>query len=199
MLEAEIKRALCDYLSTRKGSAGHFLEEVEIIGGRYRADLVDPFEMHCFEIKSDRDSLKRLFGQGSAYSRVFSKITLVLSPRHLNKALSMIPDWWGVLIISDSSQRPFELFRHAKANKHIQAYYLSTLLNKEECLATLQERGQQRGWKSKSLYELQEHLAETLRVSILKQTVRSSLQKRAVGELAESSFVQSTGGLAELV
>ena len=51
-----------------------------------------------FEIKSDRDTLKRLGRQSEIYSKVFDTITLVTSECHLTPALDLIPAWWGIEI-----------------------------------------------------------------------------------------------------
>lgn len=177
MREAEIKRALSDHLSPP--GVPYFLEEVELNGGQYRADLVDVADMHCYEIKSAGDSLTRLMRQGNGYSRVFDKITLVAAECHLKKALPILPSWWGVIAVLENEDKPFKIIRSAKANKYHEPFYLVTLLKKDECLSILEKIGSSKGWKSKSLYLLHEHLANTLPLKTLKTFVQESLLERA--------------------
>jgi len=179
MRESEIKQALSDHLFASRNLDRRLLEELELNGGQYRADLVDVSEMHCYEIKSAGDNLARLMGQGSGYSRVFDKVTLVTAECHLKKALPILPSWWGVILVSEDEQIPFKTLRKAKANRYHEPHYLATLLKKNECISILEKLGSARGWKSKSLYVLHEHLATALPLKELKIFVQECLIARA--------------------
>ena len=73
------------------------VEEMGIWSGSVRIDVaVINGELHGFELKSDRDTLARLESQAELYNQVFDRVTLVVGERHLDKAVSKIPDWWGV-------------------------------------------------------------------------------------------------------
>jgi len=182
MREAEIKRALTSHLEASQACmANLFLEELELNGGEVRADLVDVHEMHCYEIKSETDSLRRLIGQGSRYARVFDRITLVTAERHLKKALPLLPPWWGVMVVPETEGGEFKLIRVAKPNKRHESQVLATLLKRDEALSLLGELGLVRGWKSKSLYLIHAHLADTLSLDELRNKVRSYLIRRAEG------------------
>lgn len=179
MLEAEIKSALTQHLiSCEPSVTPHFLEEVELNGGEVRADLVQVLDMHCYEIKSDVDNLKRLIGQGSRYGRVFDLVTLVTAKRHLNEAMPMLPPWWGILIVPEEAGKEFRQIRKAKPNKRHEADVLVTLLQKDEALKILEEHGITRGFKSKSLYVIQAKITELLSLDELRAKVRSSLVER---------------------
>lgn len=179
MREAQIKQALADHLTQSINCApGLFLEELELSGGEIRADFVDVWDMHCYEIKSEADTLKRLIGQGSRYARVFDLITLVTAERHLKKALPMLPPWWGVMVVPEAEGLGFKQLRPAKPNKRHEPEVLATLLKRDEALQLLEELGRVRGWKSKSLYQIQAHIAETLTLQELKEQVRKHLLKR---------------------
>lgn len=182
MREAQIKRALTSHLeSTQACLANLFLEEVELNGGEVRADLVDVREMHCYEIKSETDSLRRLIGQGSRYARVFDRITLVTAERHLKKALPLLPPWWGIMVVPEIEGGEFKMIRTAKPNKRHEPQVLATLLKRDEALSLLGELGLARGWKSKSLYLIHAHLADLLSIEELRNRVRSYLIRRAEG------------------
>lgn len=159
---------------------GAFIEELEISGGEVRADLVHlQGDIHCYEIKSDTDTLRRLVNQGSRYSRAFDRITLVVAERHLAKALPQLPPWWGVLVITESDDNPFRQVRVAKAHRRHRREVVASLLKRDEALHVLEELGAIKGWKSKSLYLIQDYLAQLLPLEELQRHVRDSLTRRA--------------------
>lgn len=179
MREAEIKAALTTQLAASTPSmTPMFLEEVELNGGEVRADLVHVIDMHCYEIKSETDSLKRLVGQGSRYGRAFDHVTLVTAERHLKQALPMLPPWWGILVVPADGGKNFKQYRKAKPNKTHTAEVLVTLLKRDEALAILEELGITRGYKSKSLYIIQAKITELLSLEELKISVRSCFVSR---------------------
>ncbi|WP_151703823.1 sce7726 family protein [Nitrincola alkalilacustris] len=179
MRETEIKQALTQHLgASSPGVSTVFLEELSLSGGEVRADLVRVEDMHCFEIKSAGDSLKRLVGQGSRYARVFDHITLVTAAKHLEKARPMLPAWWGIIVIPESQGKPFKQIRKARANKRHEPEVLATLLNREEALSILNDKGITRGFKSKSLYVIQAKVAEVLSLSELRINVQKCLLSR---------------------
>lgn len=180
MREAEIKLALTHHLATNMPDASfRFLEEVQLNGGEIRADLVQVMDMHCYEIKSEADSLKRLVGQGSRYARAFDQVTLVTAECHLEKAIPMLPPWWGVMLVPAEAGKAFKQVRKAKPNKRHEPSVLVTLLKRQEALQILEEQGVVRGFKSKSLYLIQAKLIELLSLDDLKEKVRLCLVERA--------------------
>jgi hypothetical protein len=181
MREIEIKQALTNHLSKAASAPLHFLEEVEINGGEIRADLVQVSDMHCYEIKSETDTLKRLVGQGSRYGRAFDQVTLVTAECHLDKAIPMLPLWWGVIVVPKEAGRALKQVRKAKLNKTHEPDVLVTLLKREEALAILEEQGITRGFKSKSLYVIQGKVAELLPLKHLRERVKRCLIERASG------------------
>ncbi len=180
MLEIDIKQSLEYYLSSHQpdNKLPLFLEELRLSGGAARADLVNVETMHCYEIKSERDSLKRLVNQGSRYIRVFDQITLVTAETHLNLALKIIPSWWGIIIVPNSAEKPFVEIRQAGSNPKLVPSQLAKLLTKQECLDFLSDEGLIRGKKSLSLYRIQEFLVETFCLEKLKEVVINALQSR---------------------
>lgn len=65
--------------------------------GRSKADLVLlNGEMRLFEIKSERDSLKRLRGQIEDFSQVFSNLQVITSPEQVGSVIDAIPSFVGV-------------------------------------------------------------------------------------------------------
>lgn len=92
-----------------------------------------------FEIKTDRDSLKRLPRQADAYNRVFDRCYAVLAPRHVGRATEMLPPWWGVVVIEDSMS--FRVLRDAEANAGVHPETLVRLLWRDEAYAALCDLG----------------------------------------------------------
>lgn len=175
----QIKRALTDHLYRSGASASlAFLEELKVHGGQVWADLVDAPDLHCYEIKSNYDSLKRLVGQGTQYAHVFDRVTLVTAERHLDKALPMLPSWWGVMVVPHSPEGRFEQLRIASQNQTQEPEILATLLDRAECIGILSDLGELRGRKSKSLYKLQGHIAEITGLDNLRNLVRERLVQR---------------------
>lgn len=118
MLEFEIKKALGRHLNRLTGcdSNPQIIEELRLNGGATIADLVEISQMHCYEIKSHKDSLRRLVGQGARYIRVFDRITLVTDPKHVTLAISLIPDWWGIMLVPEDSKQDFITLRATTVN-----------------------------------------------------------------------------------
>ena len=116
------------------------IDEFKINHGSSRADVaVVNGIMHGYEIKSDFDNLDRLPSQAEAYSKIFDKVTLVLGTKHLDKALKIIPSWWGVtLAIKNNRNLPkFEPYRRAILNKEIDTHLLAKLLWRSEAIEVL--------------------------------------------------------------
>lgn len=179
MRELEIKRALTHHLVRESmADGGSFLEELRLHGGEVRADLVLIEQMHCFEIKSEADSLARLIGQGSRYARVFDLVTLVMAERHVAKAMALLPPWWGAMVL-DPSTSTFWQLRPASLNVRQSADSLASVLTKDEALAILENAGQTKGWRSKSLYLIQRHIADTMPLEDVKRRIREALLQRA--------------------
>ena len=69
------------------------------IGYQFVADVAAIGEVltEAWEIKSEADSLARLKRQVPLYGAAFDHCSLVAAPRHVERALALLPDWWGVM------------------------------------------------------------------------------------------------------
>lgn len=112
------------------------IEELHVHSGRAIADVVAlDDEPHCFEIKSDLDKIERITEQGTFYNLVFRKITLVTTRKHFEKAISLAPIHWGVIIAEEKEDHlSFVEVRPARINP---------LFDKTKALLTL--------WKNEML------------------------------------------------
>ena len=81
------------------------IEELGLCRGQVRIDIaVVNGLLHGYEIKSDRDSLRRLGTQVDIYGKVLDQATLVVGDRFLAEALDLVPAWWGVLHVRPTPQ-----------------------------------------------------------------------------------------------
>ena len=130
--DAQIRPALREHLLRRHANeAGTVLiEELGLRRGSVRVDLaVVNGSLHGFEIKSDRDSLRRLAGQVELYSQVLDRATLVVGERFAPFATSLVPAWWGVVRVSSKpSGLRFTTLRQSRLNPKRNARVLAELL-----------------------------------------------------------------------
>lgn len=171
------------------------LDELRLRQGETRVDvaLVNGL-LHGYEIKSARDTLKRLPQQILSYSLVVDKATLVVADRHLTAAIQILPEWWGVEVVAeDEAGNPhFEELRPSQTNPHIDAFHVAELLWREEALQLLEERGLARGYRSKSRAVLHERIAEVVEIEEIQACVRHYLKNRTGWKSA--SLLTTNGG-----
>ncbi|WP_197412123.1 sce7726 family protein [Rheinheimera sp. EpRS3] len=133
--DKDIREALKKYLLSKPTPPQVVVDELSVHNGNAIADIValDKYA-HCFEIKSDKDTLSRLSRQISFYDFTFKKNTLVTTEKYLLKAESLIPDYWGILLAKRTNSVKIVNYRNAKINRN---------WNAEKALLTL--------WKSELL------------------------------------------------
>lgn len=134
-----------------------------------------------YELKSDRDTLRRLPTQVDIYSKVLDQATLVVGERHHSdeRTVAMLPDWWGVIVASQAPDGVSLLdVRPAAWNDNVDAVALSQLLWREEALEELAMRSLDAGVRSKPRRILAERLASELPVDELRAVVRTRLKTR---------------------
>lgn len=177
--EPDIKRAVREFYSPLRGSdsGSVWLEEVPLLRGLVRADLVSVPDLHCFEIKSDHDRLDRLIGQGVAYGAVFNRVTLVLTPRHLAEATALVPEWWGLLVHGDDG---LAWRRRPLLNRSLDPRALSSVLSRDEACALLSTTKAVVP-KRAPLYTLHEAVAGHVSVTKLRSHLKSALSARVRG------------------
>jgi hypothetical protein len=154
-------------------------QEFGLLNGSVRADVVVVNGLlHAFEIKSEVDNLLRLPKQTEAYSAIFDRVTLITTARHLEKAKSVVPDWWGVSIaFEEQGAVVIQVERPAELNISIDPLSLARLLWRDEALAVMAASGAI-GFKSKPRKVLWKWLVENLSLDELRVIVRSTLKSR---------------------
>jgi hypothetical protein len=133
--------------------------------------------LHGFEIKSDRDSLRRLARQVDLYSQVLDRATLVVGERLAPFATSLVPAWWGVVRVSSEPRGlQFTNVRRSKLNPRWNARVLAELLWSAQALALLEERGAARGMRGKPRRILWDRVCECVHVDDIAAAVRGRLK-----------------------
>jgi len=182
MRDFEIRAALHQRLDRRYGEAENvrIVDEMGVLAGSCRIDIaVINGRLEGFEIKSERDDLKRLDRQASAYGLVFDRLTVVCAERHLEKAVASLPEWWGVEVAEACGESiAIVRWRQPRANPDLDLSAVAQLLWREEALTALERCGQAKGLRSKPRKVLWQALTETLSANALRALVREQLRQR---------------------
>ena len=181
--DKDIRPSLKSALAHQYGNNKHarIVEELGLHHGQVRVDVaVINGSLHGFEIKSDRDTLKRLGEQMRMYNSVLDYVTLVVGTNHVHEALEIIPAWWGVTRAEATQNRNiiFEKIREAKINHSLDILSVVKLLWREEALDVLETIGQDHGVRSKPRSFIYGRLASALPAEKLKENVRGRLMSR---------------------
>lgn len=181
--DPEIRLALLALLrgAHRDDEDTAFIEELGLCRGRVRVDVaVVNGILHGYEIKSDRDSLRRLAGQVALYSQVLDRATLVAGPAHAEAAVALIPAWWEVIVVDGSTSEPrLELVRSGATNPHRTVRALVELLWLEDSLALLDARGGARGYRTRPRREVWDRVCELYTEEEIADSVRGRLKARS--------------------
>jgi hypothetical protein len=161
--DKEIRHWLKQRLSLASPSPKAMFEELRVYNGNAIADVVTIHNnAHCYEIKSDKDSIERAQKQAQFYDVVFRKVTLVTTARHVNRAEGVLPSHWGIVVA-----RP----KHGKVVfSHVRSAGISAKFDKRLALLTL--------WRS----ELAD-LAEPISVNNT-----AKLSRKTLSELLAENF-----------
>ncbi len=158
------------------------INELGLCQGKARVDIaVVNGQLNGYEIKSERDSLRRLGAQADLYSRVFDRVTLVCGARHVSQALDIVPSWWEVLrIVPTAQDLTFKSVRRGRKNPSRDPRALAELLWREEAIALLAQRDALRGLRGKPRADLWDRVCELFRIGELAAAVRAHLKATAV-------------------
>lgn len=164
------------------------LEELGLRHGAIRVDLaVVNGMLHGYELKSDRDSLARLPRQCEAYNAVFDRVTLVVGSRLAERAIGMVPLWWGIELAecNGNDRVGFATLREPLENPAPDPLAIAKLLWRDEALSLLIEQGHARGVLSKPRSHIYARLVEVTDLQLLQYRVRDRLRNRADWRAAE--------------
>lgn len=192
MRDRDIRDILVKSLKTKckKNGKTILIEELGLCQGISRVDVaVINGALHGYEIKSERDSLKRLPVQQEFYNRIFDYVTIVASTRHIQKIKKNIPLWWGLL---EAKYRNDELvlkkIRPVKRNTSVDPKFLVQLLWKDEALNILKARNVHKGVLSKTREDIWNRLVEKLSINELRFEVRKTIKERKFWRSAQKQM-----------
>lgn len=158
-----------------------FIEELGLCRGQVRVDLaVVNGHLHGYEIKSDRDGLHRLPGQVRLYGSVLDRATLVVGGRHLEHAIELLPEWWGVLRVERRRALPrLVTVRRGRENPARDTRALAELLWLDDALRLLAQHGAARGVRGKPRPAVWDRLRDRIPAEEIAAAVRARLKARA--------------------
>ena len=183
MNDAEIRQSFHRKMLRRQHARNNTLviDELGLQHGKCRADIaVVNGHLVGYEIKSDKDSLRRLGLQIESYNAVFDRAFIVVGNRHIDSIQDRIPEWWGVIISSRGPKGAinFNMIRRAQVNRSIDPVSVARLLWRDEAIEILQQRRLPSSMLRQPRAALYKHLAELLNTCELRKAIREYLQKR---------------------
>jgi hypothetical protein len=192
LTEAIIRESLSDELLSGLPHA-EAVYELWVPRSYERADLavIGP-SMDGFEIKTARDTLKRLPRQAAAYARLFDRCYVVLADRHVDAAMKILPAWWGVMVIRGETKPGFEPIREAEVNHDVDPETLVRLLWRDEVYAALCAFGAAPE-PGAGRFRMWAQLLDLVEVDVLKTAVREALIHRDAASARISSRRFSAG------
>jgi hypothetical protein len=183
MNDQQLRRALKSKVLARhaKDPDTRIVDELGLRHGVARVDIaVINGIIHGYELKSDKDNLKRLPHQIAIYSSVLDKVTLVVGSRHADDAMKLVPDWWGIKIAKVGSRGAFEFesYRTARANPSVDPLSVCKLLWRDEALTLLAELGEAERVRYKARALVYAQLVKVADLESIQERVRRQLKSR---------------------
>lgn len=132
-----------------------------------------------YEIKSDRDTLKRLPIQMQIYDFVLDKITIVVGESKFTEVNKIVPEFWGITVaVNLNNKIDLVKIRNPRLNKHINKHWLSRKLWRSDIVNILITKNLYKGRSNYYREELLGILMENISLNELRSYIRSILTKR---------------------
>lgn len=176
----QVRNILLNELSTKYSDCEdtRIINELGLDFGASRVDVaVVNGIMHGYEIKSDLDNLNRLPRQVEYYNKAFERMTIVLSRKYLNEAKCIIPDWWGIKIISVDQKRLIDVRKGRRVSKQDPEIIIK-LLWKKELEGLIDHLGLPKSLKKTRKKQLLKLLLEEADFCVIRSYVYSVLKSR---------------------
>jgi hypothetical protein len=193
MRDADVRTAVLGWLGAQYAHdpATRIVEEMGVWSGAVRVDIaVINGKLLGYELKSNSDTLERLPRQAEIYGKVFDRMTLVVGDRHAEKAVDVVPSWWGCMVASmPNGEVMLRWKRKPRANPAQDPNVLVQMLWKDEAINILEKYGLANGWRSKRASEIGGRLLSELPFQRLADDIRGALKIRErLGQLTSSEF-----------
>ncbi len=178
MRDPEIRNILHLYLSAKNKFIKDtiIVDELNIKNGLARIDVaVINGKIHGYEIKSEVDTLNRLENQMHYYNASLEKISIVVNPKHTDKVIKKIPNWWGIIEV-DTQENIAEI-REAKKNNYLNISDSLSFLWKDELINLFirYNINYKKSWNRSILIKV---LSENLEKNLLLNEIRQALKFR---------------------
>lgn len=162
------------------------LEEVGLCRGQVFVDVaVVNGCFHGYEIKSDKDSLRRLRGQSTVYGQVLDRVTLVSGIRHIVDAVAIVPDWWEIQTAEPHAKGiRLKRLRPGRKNPAQDSRAIVELLWSSDALTLLEDRGAIRGFRNRPRSEVWDRVCQLYSLSEIAGAVRTRLKAREAHRVA---------------
>lgn len=201
MRDSDVRAAVRTKLRKEYGndSDTRIVEEMGVWSGAVRVDIaVINGRLLGYELKSNSDTLDRLPRQAEIYSKIFDRMTLVVGDRHAERAMEIVPPWWGCIIASISKDGIIlRLKRKPHRNPSLDPNILVQMLWRQEAIAVLDKYGLANGWRSKRASEIGDRLLSEIPFKQLAKEIRTALKNREkLGQLSSSEFDMSVDAVA---
>lgn len=181
--DAAIRSALSSKILSRKTRRSDtvVVEELGLNQGQALADVVVVNgSIKVFEIKSDRDSLRRLERQVAVYGQVVDHATLVVGEKHLLRAVELLPSWWGVVVASATSRGiRLRSIRTGTRNPNRRVESLVRLLWRNDAIELLRRKDAHRDLSRGPKYMMWARICEIFSLEEVASEVRVALKTRA--------------------
>ncbi len=127
--EIDIKTYLIDHLRKDKKNIALGVEVPYLLGER-RVDVLQLYNniFHAYEIKSDKDNLKKLPEQLEEYSSTFDFVSVVVTPKHhsyIEKNKMELPPSVGLIVFNESNFVEKKKPKENKLKKENLCYFLN--------------------------------------------------------------------------
>ena len=189
--DADLRPALRAILQegAAEGDESVLYEELCVKRGDARVDLVMVNgALHGYEIKSARDTVRRLERQSRHYSAALERVTVVCASDHLPSVEAIVPVWWELVeVLVTAEATLMRTARPGRANPEIDCGALAELLWRDELIAALRAVGADRGNASAPKRVLRERLCGVLEAPAIAAVVRAALKSRSRGSTTPQS------------
>lgn len=147
--EPAAKAALLSFLRDSERLSRGCIITTELILDKHsvRADVVtvDRDNLHCFEIKTQRDTLARLDKQVDTYAAHADFVTVVAASKHINAVLSRVPPFVGVFeMLSIATPNEIRVVREPQRSPLCNADAMLSLLPATDLRSRLAVKGKLR-------------------------------------------------------
>lgn len=178
--------------SSGRKSDSLIIDELGILHGANRIDIaVINRDLHGYEIKSSKDTLKRLDKQLESYSTTMQRLTFIIAPRHVDELLKQVPAWCGVIIAKKGPRGgiSFTTLRQSKKNPAVNKFSLAHMLWKSEVKNYLADKGFESKDLNANRRDLYKLLCESLTTKELVNLIKYSLSTRESWRVQEPSVI----------